>query len=193
MRKTALLLVAALAFPGTAMAQTTGGGAGGIGGTDRMRSASQDRGPRLDDMEFTLSGNGTSNNDFDGHQLGLSASVGQYIYPNVLAGVRQSVNFTDVENGDDLLNASTRIFLDYVFDMGAFRPYVGLIFGGIYGDNVNDTFAAGPEVGLKYYADTRTFLFAQTEYQFTFDDAGDAGDAADDGQFYHTIGVGFNF
>lgn len=158
-----------------------------------MRSASQDRGPRLDDMEFTLSGNGTSNNDFDGHQLGLSASVGQYIYPNVLAGVRQSVNFTDVENGDDLLNASTRIFLDYVFDMGAFRPYVGLIFGGIYGDNVNDTFAAGPEVGLKYYADTRTFLFAQTEYQFTFDDAGDAGDAADDGQFYHTIGVGFNF
>ncbi|RDD60331.1 hypothetical protein [Ferruginivarius sediminum] len=174
--KIAALLIAALALPATAVAQT--------GDTEP--------GPSPGDWEITLSGNGTSNNDFDNHQIGLSGSVGNYILDNVLLGVRQSVNFTDLP-GDDQTNAATRGFADYVFDLGRLRPYVGVSLGGIYGENVNDTFAAGPEAGLKYYADNNTFIFVQTEYQFTFSDTDDATEAADDGQFFHLVGIGFNF
>lgn len=150
-------------------------------------------GPATGDWEVTLSGTGTSNNDFDNHTLGVSGSAGKYVTPNVLLGVRQSVNYADVENGDDQTNFATRLFGDYVIDLGRWRPYVGASLGYIYGDNVNDTFAAGPEVGLKYYADNNTFVYALAEYQFTFEDADEADHAADDGQFYYGIGVGFNF
>lgn len=177
MKRFAVVLAAALALPGVAFAQ----------------SSEMAVGPKVDDWEATLSGTGTSNNDFDDHNLGISGSVGRYMTDNVLLGVRQSINFSDVSGSDDVINAGTRGFADYVFDLGRFRPYLGVAVGGIYGEGVNDTFAAGPEAGLKYYADQRTFLFAQTEYQFTFNDVEGADEAADDGQFFHTIGVGFNF
>ncbi len=175
--KTVAVVAVSLMLPGAAWAQAD----------------NEQRGPEKGDWEITLSGNGTSNNDFDGHIFGLSGSAGKYVTDNILLGVRQSVNFADVENDDDVLNAATRGFADYVFDLGAFRPYVGVSIGGIYGDQVNDTFAAGPEAGLKYYADENTFVFVQTEYQFTFTDADQADEAADDGQFFHLVGIGFNF
>lgn len=177
MRLFAIVLAAALAVPGMAMAQ----------------NADAKYGPTAGNWDTTLSGTGTSNNDFDDHNFGLSGSLGKYMTDNVLLGVRQSVNFADVAGSDDVINASTRGFVDYVFDFGRFRPYLGLSLGGIYGDGVNETFAAGPQGGLKYYADRNTFVFAQTEYQFTFDDVSDADNEADDGQFLHTVGVGFNF
>ena len=150
-------------------------------------------GPRAGDWEATLSGTGTSNNDFDNHTLGISGGAGKYLTDNVLLGARQSINFSDVENGDDVTNFSTRVFADWVFDLGKWRPFIGVNFGGIYGENVNDTFAAGPEVGVKYYADRNTFVYGLAEYQFTFEDADEADRAADDGQFYYTVGIGFNF
>jgi len=154
----------------------------------------QDRyGPSEGEWEATLSGTGTSDNDFDNHTVGLSGSLGKYVTDNWLLGVRQSLNFADVEGGEDRTNFATRMFGDYVFDLGRWRPYIGASLGYIYGDNVNDTFAAGPEVGVKYYADRNTFVYLQAEYQFAFEDADDADDAADDGQFFYGVGVGFNF
>ncbi|MPY69381.1 MAG: hypothetical protein GEU92_04775 [Alphaproteobacteria bacterium] len=181
MRSTIIALTAAaLAVPAAAFAQS---------GT----TADTARGPVIGDWEFTLSGSGTANNDFDDHTLGASGSVGKYLHQNVLVGVRQSINFNDVEGSDDVYSGSTRGFADYVFDFGNWRPYVGLNLGGIYGEGVNETFAAGGQVGVKYYADQRTFIFAQTEYQFTFDDLSDADNSSNDGQFSHAIGIGMNF
>lgn len=177
MRLCAMVLAVALALPGVALADGAGTG----------------HGPRKGAWDATLSGTGTSNNDFDDHNLGLSGSLGKYVTDNVLLGVRQSISFADVAGSDDVVNASTRGFADYVFDFGRFRPYVGVSFGGIYGEGVNETLAAGPQGGLKYYADTNTFVFAQTEYQFTFDEVSDADNQADNGQFLHTVGIGFNF
>ena len=177
MRKTVLAALPLLALPLAAAAQD----AGGV------------RGPSMGDWEVTLSGNGSSDNDSDNHTIGASDSVGKYVSPNILLGVRQSINYTDIEQSEDQVNAATRGFADYVFDAGNFRPYVGVSVGGIYGDGVNETFAAGPQGGIKYYADQHTFVFVQTEYLFTFEEANDAREAADDGQFYHTIGIGFNF
>lgn len=177
MRPIAIVLAAVLVCPGMALAQ----------------DADSQVGPKEGKWDMTLSGAGTSNNDFDNHNLGLSGSLGKYMTDNVLLGVRQSVNFADIAGSDDVVNASTRGFADYVFDFGRFRPYLGVSFGGIYGEGINETLAAGPQGGLKYYADNNTFVFAQTEYQFTFDDVSDADNEADDGQFLHTVGLGINF
>lgn len=182
MRTLAFAFAAVLAFSGVAHAQSANDNRDG-------RAV----GPVMNDWEFTLSGTGTSNNDFDNHNFGLSGSIGKYMTDAVLVGVRQSVNFADIEGGEDQTNFSTRLFVDYVFNLGAWRPFIGLNLGGIYGDNVNDTFAAGPQAGVKYYADQKTFIYLQAEYQFTFDDADEVGEAADDGQYLYTAGIGINF
>jgi hypothetical protein len=180
MRKIATVLVAtALAVPGVALAQ----------GPESSRFI----GPQIGDWEATLSGSGTSSRSFDNHNIGISGSIGNYVTPNVMLGVRQSFSFAEVQDGRDIVNAATRGFADYVFNLGRLRPYVGVSLGGIYGRGVNDTFAAGPEVGIKYYADNRTFLFVQTEYQWTFNRVRRIGDDAGRGQFFHALGIGMNF
>lgn len=179
MRKLVTVFTAAmLAVPGMALAQ---------GGDSRFL------GPQVGDWEATLSGSGTSNRSFNDHNIGISGSVGNYVAPNVLLGVRQSFSFARVRDGRDIVNAGTRGFADYVFNLGRLRPYVGVNIGGIYGRGVKDTFAAGPQAGLKYYADQRTFLFAQTEYQWTFSRLRRIDDEAGRGQFFHAIGIGMNF
>lgn len=150
-------------------------------------------GPEPGDWEVTLSGSGASSNDFDANAIGLQGSAGMYVYPNVLVGLRQSLNWADPGEGDNVMQGATRVFADYVFDLGQWRPYVGVSFGGLYGENVNDTFAAGPEAGVKYYADANTFVYAQTEYLFNFTDAGDVDSSFDEGSFFHAVGIGFNF
>lgn len=175
--RNALLLSAAmlLALPAAVQAQDTAG-----------------VGPDVGDWEVTAAGTGASDQEFDNNTLGVTASVGQYLMPNVLVGVRQTVTYSGSDD-DNVFTGATRVFADYVFDLGRWRPYVGVGLGGVYGEGVNDSFTAGPEVGVKYYADDNTFVYAQTEYQFAFQDADEIDDSFDDGGFFHVIGVGFNF
>ncbi|MGC2856116.1 hypothetical protein ACM64Y_11635 [Novispirillum sp. DQ9] len=175
MNKYALALTTLLLTPGVALAQTD-----------------DFTGPQVGSWEMTLSGSGSSDTDFDNNTIGVSGSIGQYMMPNVLVGLRQTLNYASNANRDTITGA-TRVFADYVFDLQRWRPYIGASFGGIYGERVNNTFAAGPELGVKYYPDRNTFIFAQTEYQFTFRDSDEIDDAFDDGGFFHAIGVGFNF
>lgn len=149
-------------------------------------------GPQAGEWEATISGSGSSDQDFENNTLGVTGSVGKYMTDNVVVGVRQTLNYSGSDD-DNVFTGATRVFADYVFDLGRFRPYIGAGIGGIYGEGVNDSFSAGPEVGLKYYADDNTFIYVQTEYQFTFTNTDDIEDAYDDGGFFHAIGVGFNF
>lgn len=167
--------------------------AAGLAGAANAQDADTLRGPNAGEYEATLSGTGNSNNDFDSHTLGVSGSVGKYVTDNWLLGVRQGVNFADPDGGDNIINGRTLGFAQYVFDFGNYRPFIGLNAGGIYGDQVSDTFAAGPEVGLKYYPDNNTFIFGMAEYQFVFDSLSDADDTFKDGNFAYTVGIGFNF
>lgn len=153
-------------------------------------------GPRTGDREFTLAGTGSSDDDLDNTSAGISAELGWYLSRQLAVGVRQSVNFADIEGedlSDDFWNGATRGFLDYHFGQGALRPFVGASLGMIYGDGVEDTGFAGPEVGLKYYVLPQTFVLGRAEYQFFFEDADDADEAFDDGSFAYVLGVGFNF
>ena len=159
-------------------------------------SFAQTVGPEAGDREFTLSGTGSSDKDFDNSSFGISADLGWYRTDQFVWGIRQSLNFTDIQGediSDDFWNGSTRGYVDYHFGQGAARPFVGASLGGIYGDGVIDTGVAGLEAGLKYYVLEKTFILARAEYQFFFENSDDAEDNFDDGAWNYVFGVGFNF
>lgn len=143
--------------------------------------------------EFSLSGTGSSDKEFEDNLFSLDASYGQYISSASAFGVRQSVGVSDSENSDSQWNGATRVFYDYHFGRQNWRPFIGANVGYIYGDTVEETFIAGPEAGIKYYALPSTFIVGLIEYQFLFDDADEADNRFDDGAFAYSVGVGFNF
>ncbi len=154
-------------------------------------------GPDQGDGEFSLSGTGSSDRDFESGNFGVSGDLGMYLRDNVVAGVRQSINYADIEGEgvtDDFWNGSTRGYIDYQFLNERARPFLGASLGGIYGDGVKDSAFAGLETGVKYYVRPKTFFLARAEYQFLFSDTDDASDAfQDDGVWAYTVGLGYNF
>ncbi len=68
--------------------------------------------------------------------------------------------------------------------------FVGVSIGYLYGDNVNDTFIAGPEVGLRYFINDTTFVNMLVEYEFLFEDADEVDEQFDDGRYVYTVGLG---
>lgn len=154
--------------------------------------ANDDFGARAGEWEFTLGGGGTSNKDFDNSLGGLNFSVGYFLSDTFEVSVRQSVNYSNGA-GSGEYDGSTFVAVDQHFGTGRLRPFVGLNFGGLYGDNTSDTWAAGIEGGLKLYVLPKTFVFALVNYAWTFNDSNAATDNFDDGAFLWTVGMGFNF
>ena len=149
--------------------------------------------PETGDQEITLNGAGTSDKDFDSTIFSIQGSWGQYHSDSSLWGVRQSINAFDQEGESVQFDGSTRLFYDYHFGSGAARPFLGLSLGGIYGEQVDETFIAGPEIGVKYWVQDKAFITAMAEYQFLFKSGSDARDRYDDGALFYSVGVGYNF
>jgi len=148
------------------------------------------------DMELTLGGNANGGKDFDGISGGINASLGWFMTDQLELGIRQSVNYTDVNtppNSGGQLNGSTRVFGDFHFDLGQWQPFIGVNIGYVYGDGVADTWEAAPEGGVKYFMNSTTFIFAQVEYQFFFDKADQIDDTFSDGQYVYSLGLGVKF
>jgi hypothetical protein len=151
-------------------------------------------GAQAGEWEATLGGSGSSNRDFNNSFGGVSASLGYYLDDMLAISVRQNLNYTNPSNGSSSqFDGSTFVALDYHFGTTALRPFVGVNFGGLYGDNTSDTWAAGLEGGLKLYVRPKTFLFALVNYAWTFTSSDGATDNFDDGAFLWNVGVGFNF
>ncbi|MEX0606358.1 MAG: hypothetical protein WD623_17280 [Marinobacter sp.] len=148
--------------------------------------------PESGDGFFALTGSGASDNEFDNNTAAVSFDVGQFFTDSVAVGLRQSFGFADSEDNSSWSGAS-RVFGDYHFDLGSWQPFVGANVGGIYGDEVDETFFAGPEVGVKYYVREKTYITVQTEYQVFFDSASDADNNFDDGAFAYSAGIGYHF
>ena len=144
------------------------------------------------DKEITLSGQANHSADLDGVIIGANGSIGYFMTDNLELSLRQSLSYTDI-GVDASLNGSTRVALDFHFDLEALQPFVGGNFGYVYGDAVNDTFEAAPEAGVKWFVNSTTFVFAMVEYQFFFDSADEASSSFDDGQFLWSLGIGFRF
>ncbi|ALP53572.1 hypothetical protein Tel_10745 [Candidatus Tenderia electrophaga] len=153
-------------------------------------------GPVEGDRELSVAGTGSSESDFDNGSFGITGDMGWYFRDNMVAGVRQSINYASIEGAslnDDFWNGATRGYLNYQFGSSQWRPFVGGSLGLIYGDGVNNSGFAGVELGVKYYVLAKTYILARLDYQWFFDDAEDLDDTFDDGAWQNTVGIGFNF
>lgn len=144
------------------------------------------------DMEMTLSGNGSSDNDFDTTTSSVEAGLGYFMTGNLEAVVRQGISLVD-RPGNNLWNGSTRLGVDYHIDLQMWQPFLGGSIGAIYGDGVKDQFIAGPEIGVKAFVNTTTFILAAVEYQFLFDDSDEVDDQFNDGRYVYNLGLGFKW
>ncbi|MDF3057151.1 MAG: hypothetical protein K0R17_1366 [Rariglobus sp.] len=150
-------------------------------------------GPEVGDWELTLGGNGSTNKDFDNSGGGIGASLGYFLTDSFEVSLRQSVNYSNGSSSDSDWDGSTFVAIDQHFGTDNLRPFIGLNFGGLYGDTTSDTWAAGIEGGLKLYVKEKTFVFALINYAWTFNDSDGATDNFDDGAILWSLGVGFNF
>lgn len=145
------------------------------------------------DKVLSLGGSGASDDEFVDNDFTFEGSIGYFFTDAWEVALRQGLTFNDVAGDDDEWAAATRVALDYNFDMGRWWPFVGASFGYIYGDAVEDTFVAGPEVGLRYFVNETTFILGLIEYEFFFEDSDEAEDAFDDGRFVYTLAMGFRW
>lgn len=197
MKKTTLILASAALLMGGALTSQAQNVASPELNTTTTRStyrAADDFGPLAGDWEFTLGGSGSSNKNLDRSLGGVNFSLGYFTTSTFEVLVRQTFNYSNPEGGSGTeYDGSTFVAVDQHFDLGRLRPFVGLNFGGLYGENTTDTWAAGIEGGLKFYVHPTTFLFGLVNYEWTFKDSDAAGDNFDSGAFLWTMGVGFNF
>ena len=144
------------------------------------------------EQEFQISGSGTSDKDFDGTVFSTELSYSYFVIDNLGVFIRQGIGVADTAGGSDW-NGSTRVGADYYFDIDQWQPYAGLSIGYLYGDNTQESFIAGPELGVKYFVNDTTFINLGAEYQFVFEDADESENAIDDGRWTYVVGVGFKF
>lgn len=137
---------------------------------------------------LTLAGNGTNDQDFDGGAVGLSGSLGYFFSKEMEVGVRQGLTWSDASGGGgSAWTGDTRIFLDYHFDMDRWQPYIGVFGGYIYGDVAEESWVGGPEVGVKYFVNSTTFIDLNAAYAFNLEEG------LDEGAFFYQLGIGFRW
>ncbi len=170
-----------------------------IGALALLLTANAFAGPAAGDKTLVLSGNGSSDKEFDSNFFGGNAEVGYFATDELQWGVRQSLNVgtqrAAVNAGKTKTNwnAATRVFADYHFGSGNVLPFVGANIGGFYGDSVSNTGSAGLELGLKGYVLDRTYITFQAEYDYLFNTTDDFSSNFDDGAIFYSLGIGFNF
>ena len=155
--------------------------------------AASDHAFQQGDWELTLSGAGSNDKDFDTGGFNVQANLGYYIIDSLELSLRQGVGYVNTGD-DDAFTGSTRIAIDYHFDLDRWQPFIGANIGYLYGsDDYEESFIAGPEAGVKYFVNDTTFIFGTVGYDFLFEDTDDADDAIDDGQFVYGLGIGFKW
>jgi hypothetical protein len=138
------------------------------------------------DFEAVITGSGASGSGFDTNNFVLEGQFGHFYSRDLEIGLRQAIRFSDP--GDtSALSGSTRAFADWHFDMDKWQPFVGASMGGQYGSGTTGGFIIGPEAGVKYFVQERTFLLGQASYLF------DVQEDVGDGAFFYNVGFGILF
>ncbi len=127
--------------------------------------------------------------------VNADVSLGYYLAPRLDVGVRQTLSYSFVDNGDDTWTASTIPFIEYSFETSneKFRPFIGAFAGAAYNaDDVTGT--AGPSAGFKYYLSDDTAVVARYRYEWYFNELSfnDVTDTAD-GNHIVTVGLSYNW
>jgi hypothetical protein len=151
------------------------------------------KGPSVGERSFVIAGSGVTDDSVDVASYSLAGQLGWFWTEAVEFGIRQSISGVYVDDGDSRWAGATRAYVDWHFGTEGILPFIGASVGGVYGRNTNNTGAAGLEAGAKWYVRDKTFILTMLEWQWLWDGADDIADTFDDGAFYLTVGVGFNF
>jgi hypothetical protein len=147
--------------------------------------------------ELTLTGAGTSNQDIDAGTFSVQGSLGYFIFDQFELLGRQSIGYADtdtLDGGGTVVTATSSIGIDYHFDLDRFQPFIGAAVGYNYGSSeIDETWFAGPEAGLKYFVKDDTFLYGLIQYQWFWEDSDSFTNNADDGGFLYAVGIGFTW
>jgi hypothetical protein len=144
--------------------------------------------------EVTLGGSGSSNTDMDDSFGSLDFSYGMFASPRSQWVLRQSLSYSNPDNGDNGWVGSTRLAYDWHFAEDATtRPFVGVNAGRLYGNAVQDTWTAGIEGGAKFFVKSQTFVYALVSYDWLFDEGNQIDDRFEDGRLNWSLGVGYQF
>jgi hypothetical protein len=85
------------------------------------------------DCELALSGNGTSDNDFDASTFAISGSFVYSLTDSQEIGVRQSMAIADSDETDTRWNSATRGYYNFFqFDLGRPQLFIGANLGYIW-------------------------------------------------------------
>jgi hypothetical protein len=147
--------------------------------------------PAAQDWEVTLGGGGQFQSDFKGSPrsgpgggFGAQLGLGYYLNDNLEVGARQALNY--VSNGT--WTGATRAAVDYNFLMDKLVPFIGGEIGYAYGNKgQKDSWGFGPEAGVKYYIQSKAFIFGMAEYQMPFQ-----GKTFKEGTWNLTVGLGLD-
>jgi hypothetical protein len=131
-----------------------------------------------------LSGSGSNDNEWRTGSAAVQFDLGYFLTKELEAGVRQGLIWGD---GGSAWDGNTIVYGDYHFDMDRWQPYVGAFIGYKYGDTTADGWVAGPEVGVKYFVNTTTFVNAFAQNQF------DLQNGIDEGAYVYGLGLGFRW
>jgi hypothetical protein len=145
-------------------------------------------GPRQGDWEGFIGGSGSSSSgEFNDNNLGVSASIGYYVFNWMPVSLRQAVATRFGSAVEDEWDFATTGAIDFQAPLGRFQPFIGVFGGYSYGDQ--NSALAGPEGGIKFYVNESTFIQGLMQYGWLLDKSFES----DEGRAVYTIGMGFNF
>lgn len=147
-------------------------------------------------ISLQLSAGFAHTQDSDVSTLNGDATVSYFLTQGIELGAIQGLNYTFIDDDDDVWNASTVGFANYNFGGpdSTFVPFIGAFAGIVYNDE-DATGTLGPNGGLKIFVNDTTFASIRYRYEWFVEELeqGDVDDNASDGNHVVTIGLGVNF
>jgi hypothetical protein len=136
--------------------------------------------------ELTLAGQGSNDKDFTTFDASVQFSLGYFLTKELEVSVREAATYAD---GGSAYVFNTSGAIDYHFDLDRWQPFVGWNIGKACatGTSVNDDFFTGPEVGVKYFVNSTTFIALTAAYEF------DLEEGLDTGAFLYNLAIGFKW
>lgn len=143
--------------------------------------------------ELELSGGFSHTQGTDVGTVNADVGFGYYIAPRLDLGIRQTLSYNFIDDGDDTWTASTIPFIEYSFltSNPSFRPFLGAFAGAVYNeDDVTGT--VGPSAGIRYYLNDSTAIITRYRYEWFFDDLS-FEDTTDTSDGNHVVTIGFSY
>lgn len=132
----------------------------------------------------------------DSGTISGDVSYGYFLSQGLELGVLQGLNYTIIEDADDIWSASTIGYANYNFGGPESRlvPFIGA-FGGLAYNEEDAEGTLGPQAGARIFVNDTTFALLRYRYEWFIDDLenGDLDDNSSDGNHVVTVGLGFKF